>query len=240
MKEGWMGLGSKWPQKKKQRWQQRRRRGWEMRAEGWEARTGAGARDTSASQAPGMFFLFVFYITNVYITDLHWYPTTAMKEGWIGMGSKQPQKKDKDNNKEGNEVGRWGQRVGRWGQGQHRCFIYYTNVYITDLHWYPTTVIKANRQKKKGKDDNEEGNKVGRWGQRVGRQGQGQGQGLEMQTRLKPQVRFFSMFFIYSSNFILQWNATWQWQQGLGMVNEGRGSRCRHVSSPRYDLFLFF
>ena len=50
--------------KKKQRWQQRRRRGWEMRAEGWVVWTGAGAGawDADASQAPGMFFLFVIYI----------------------------------------------------------------------------------------------------------------------------------------------------------------------------------
>ena len=85
-----------------------------MRAEGWEVRAGAGAgaQDADASRAPGMFFyLFFICYTNVYITDLHCYPTTAIKAN--GHELKTATKKKKKDNEEGDEVGRRGQRVGR-------------------------------------------------------------------------------------------------------------------------------
>ena len=82
-----------------------------MRAEGWEARAGAGAgagaQDTSASQVPGMFFFICFlYYTNVYITDLHCYPTTMIKANGHELKRATKKKKKKNNNEEGDEVGR--------------------------------------------------------------------------------------------------------------------------------------
>ena len=203
------GWGQEWRQKKRQMWQWQQKLQWGL----GKVKKGRGSRCRHVSSTKYVFF----YITNVYITDLHWYPTTemAMKKA-MRLG-------DEDR-------GLGGKGRGRSRGSRHICilspryvffiwFLYYTNVYITDLHCYPTTVIKANGHglktatKKKDKDSNEEGDEVGRWGQRAGRQGQGQGQGLEMQTHLKPQVCFFSMFFRYSSNFFLQWNATW-WKNG--------------------------
>ena len=68
-------------------------------------------------------------------------------------------------------------------------------MFYNTVHYYLTTVTK------------EKGMKAGVWdtdmfwalGMRKGEQGQG----LEMQTRLKPQVCFISLFFIYSTNLLV-------------------------------------
>ena len=189
------GWGQEWRQKKRQMWQWQQKLQWGL----GKVKKGRGSRCRHVSSTKYVFF----YITNVYITDLHWYPTTemAMKKA-MRLG-------DEDR-------GLGGKGRGRSRGSRHICilspryvffiwFLYYTNVYITDLHCYPTTMIKANGHelKRATKKKKQRWQRRRWWGWETRAEGwearAGTGAGAwDADASQAPGTFFFNVFYIFS------------------------------------------